>query len=62
MSIEPYRDGIAIKRSNKQKTEYFIGKMDSIELTINVDDREYIESFSGLILKYLIEGLVKQIK
>lgn len=62
VSIEPYSDGISIKRSNKQKIEYFIGKMDIIELTITIDDREYVEPFSGLMLKYFTEGLLKKME
>lgn len=59
ISIQPYSDAIAIRRSGKQKTEYFTG-IDKIRISITVDNRTYDVRFSGLILKYQIEGLIKQ--
>ena len=59
VSIEPYSDGIALRREGKEKTQYFTG-IDQAKLTITVDDRVYEEPFSGLILMYLIEGLIKR--
>jgi hypothetical protein len=61
VGIEPYSDGIALRRSNKQKTEYFVG-IDQGTLNIRVDERQYSEPFSGLILMYLIQGLMKRLK
>jgi len=61
ISIEPYSDAIAIRRSGKQKTEYFTG-LDRIRISITVNNRKYEEQFSGLILKYQIEGLIKQME
>jgi hypothetical protein len=59
ISMEPYSDGIAIRRSGKEKTQYFIG-VNCAGLTITVDDRIYKESLSGLILMHLIEGFAKR--
>jgi len=53
ISIEPYSDGIALRREGKEKTQYFIWHKNNI----NIDGRRYKESFSGLIFKYLIEGI-----
>ncbi len=61
VSVEPYSDGIAIRREGKEKTQYFTD-IDQAELRITVDDRTYKESFSGLILMYLIEGLTKRME
>ncbi len=61
VSIEPYSDGIGLKREGKEKIQYFTG-INQAELTITVDDRVYKEPFSGLILNYLIEGLTKQME
>jgi hypothetical protein len=60
ISIEPYSDGIALRRTSKQKTEYFTN-INQADLTITFEDRKYEEPFSGLILMYLIESLVKEI-
>lgn len=61
VSIEPYSDGIAVRTSGRQKTQYFVGiDPEQITATITVNDRMYQEPFDGLMLKYLIEGLVKQ--
>ena len=61
VSIEPYSDGIGLKREGKEKIQYFTG-INQAELTITIDDRVYKELFSGLILMYLIEGLTKRIE
>ena len=61
ISVEPYSDGIALRREGKQKTQYFTD-IDQAELTITVGNRVYREQFSGLILMYLIEGLTKQME
>lgn len=61
ISVEPYSDGIALRREGKEKTHYFRG-IDQAELTITVEDRVYKEPFSGLILMYLIEGLTKRME
>jgi len=61
VSIEPYSDGIAVRTSGRQKTQYFVGiDPKQVTATITVNDRAYEEPFDGLMLKYLIEGLVKQ--
>ncbi|MHC1588250.1 MAG: hypothetical protein ACXQS1_00360, partial [Methermicoccaceae archaeon] len=59
LSIEPYSDGIAIRRSGKQRTEYFVGT-DKVVLDIQVGERRYREPLSGMVLKQLIEGLGEQ--
>jgi hypothetical protein len=61
ISIEPYKDGIAVRTSGRSKVQYFIGidpRPISTEVTIN--GRKYSEPFSGLMLKYMIEGLIKR--
>jgi hypothetical protein len=61
VSMDPFKDGIAIRREGKERTQYFSGinpKMISIEAKI--DDREYEEPFTGELLQYLIEGTIKQ--
>jgi hypothetical protein len=59
ISINPYSDGISIRRERMSKTQYFVG-LPKAEITINVKDRIYNEQFSGLILMYLIEGLARK--
>jgi len=61
VSMEPFKDGLAIRREGKEKTQYFSGinpKM--ISIRAKVDDREYEEPFTGATLQYLIEGTMKQ--
>jgi hypothetical protein len=61
ISIEPYSDGIAVRTSGRQKTQYFVSvDPERVRTTVTIDGREYKEPFTGLMLKYLIEGLVKQ--
>jgi hypothetical protein len=60
VSVEPYRrDGIALRRSDRQKTQYFTG-INQAELNIGIDGRTYNEPLSGLILMSMIEGLIKR--
>jgi DNA-directed RNA polymerase subunit M/transcription elongation factor TFIIS len=60
VAIEPYSDGIASQRENKQKTEYFIGT-NKTNLNVTSNGRNYTIPISGVVLKCLIEGLIKQI-
>ena len=60
ISIEPYKDGIASRRENKQKTEYFIG-INRANLNITSNGHAYTVPVSGMVLKCIIEGLIKQL-
>ncbi|MGB9979238.1 zinc-ribbon domain-containing protein [Methanobacterium sp.] len=60
ISIEPYNDGIASQRENKQKTEYFIG-INRTSLNITSNGHKYTIPVSGIVLKCIIEGLIKQL-
>jgi len=61
ISIEPYSDGIAVRTSGRQKTQYFVGiDPKQVTVTVTTGNRVYQEPFNGLMLQYLIEGLVKQ--
>jgi hypothetical protein len=57
ISIDAYSDAVAIRRSGKEKTEFFFG-LDHSTYSFTVQDRSYSEPMSGLILKYAIEGLL----
>jgi len=59
ISINPYSDGISITREGFSKTQYFVG-LPNANITFDVKDKTYNEQFSGLILMYLIEGLVRK--
>lgn len=60
VSVEPYeKNGIALRRTRKQKTEYFTD-FPRAELEFAVEDRVYKEPLSGVILTHLIEALVRQ--
>jgi len=60
VSIEPYSDGIAVRTSGRQRTQYFVIDPRQITATVTIGNRVYQEPFTGLMLQYLIEGLVKQ--
>jgi hypothetical protein len=61
ISIEPYIDGIAVRTSNRQKTQYFVGiSPGKVTIELTIENRKYKESLTGLMLKYLIEGLAKK--
>jgi len=57
ISVDAYANAVAIRRSGKEKTEFFFG-IDRHTYSFTVQGRRYTEPMSGLILKYAIEGLV----
>ena len=59
ISVDPYSDAVAIRRSGKEKTEFFFG-LDHHSYSFAVLGRHYSEPMSGLILEYAIEGLLAQ--
>jgi hypothetical protein len=61
VSVEPYEDGIGLRRAGKERVEYFKG-LSQVEFTIVVQNRRYKELLSGLILVYIIQGLIKKIE
>ena len=58
ISVDAYSDAVAIRREGKEKTEFYLG-LDQGFYEFTVDGRSYREQFSGLMLKYMIEGLLK---
>jgi hypothetical protein len=59
VSVYAYSDAVAIRRSGKEKTEFFFG-LEHHTYTFTVRGRRFSEPMSGLILKYAIEGLLAQ--
>jgi len=59
ISAEPYSDAIALRREDKEKTQYFTG-IDRHIITISLSGRTYKEPFSGQVIQCLMEGLTQQ--
>jgi hypothetical protein len=59
ISVDAYSDAVAIRRSGKEKTEFFFG-LEHHTYTFTVRGRRFSEPMSGLILKYAIEGLLAE--
>jgi hypothetical protein len=57
ISVDAYSDAVAIRRTGKERTEIFFG-LDRHRYEFVIEGRSYTEPFSGLILKYAIEGQV----
>ena len=57
ISVDAYSDAAAIRRSGKEKTEFFFG-LEHHTYNFTVQGRRHTEPMSGLILKYAIEGLL----
>ena len=57
ISVDAYSDAAAIRRSGKEKTEFFFG-LEHHTYSFTVQGRRHTEPMSGLILKYAIEGLL----
>lgn len=60
LSIDAYRDGIASRRENKQKTEYFLNT-DTSGISITIDGRTYDVPVTGPLLKTVIEGMIRSL-
>jgi hypothetical protein len=60
ISVDAYSDAVAVRRSGKEKTEFFFG-LDHHTYSFAAQDRRYAVPMSGLILKYAIEGLLAQV-
>ena len=58
ISVDAYSDAVAVRRVGKEKTEFYLG-LDRHSYEFTIEGRTYPEPFSGLILKYTIEGLLK---
>lgn len=58
LSLDAYSDAIAVRRVGKEKTEFYLG-LDRFAFEFEVENRRHTEPFSGLILKYVIEGILK---
>jgi hypothetical protein len=58
ISVDAYSDAVAVRRQGKEKTEFYLG-LDHGFYEFTIQGRSYKEQFSGLMLKYMIEGLVK---
>ena len=57
ISVDAYDDAVAVRRTGKERTEVYVG-LDRSTYEFAIEGRNYKEPFSGLILKYMIEGLV----
>lgn len=60
VAIKPYKDGIESQRSNKQKSEYFVGTNKS-HLTFTIDDRHTNIPINGVVLKAAIMGNISKL-
>jgi len=52
VSIEPYKDAIVVRKSGRQRAQYFTG-LGQASLRIAIEDRAYQEPLTGLLLKYM---------
>ena len=59
VGMEPYRDGIAISRDGKQRTEYYTG-LDTVHMTVSAGGRSHIVPLSGVILMCMVQGLINR--
>jgi len=58
ISIDPFSDAISIRREGKERSQNFVG-VNQGRVTFTEGGREYQEPFSGPMIMYLIEGLIK---
>jgi len=56
-AVEPYDDAVAVHRSNKQRMEMFCG-FGGQQFSFNVEGRDHAAALNGVVLAYLIDGLV----
>ena len=61
ISIEPFADGVSIGTEGRQKTQYFSG-INNHSLPVKIEGRSYNENLNGIIIKMMIEGLIRNIE
>lgn len=54
----PTEDAVAVRGMGRGKTQFFLG-LDHFTYESETEGRHYKEPFSGLVLKYTIERLLK---
>ena len=59
VSMNEYSDAIAIRVENKQKTQYFVNVNKRVYLDFSVNGNNYHRDVDGVILKYIILGLIR---
>lgn len=59
LQIDPFTDGVGLHRDGREKTQYFLWSENVAKIRFKEQEREYTEPFSGLIMKCLIGGLLK---
>lgn len=57
VSMEPYRDALAIQRENRQRIQYLSG-LDKITVEFSAEGGTWKGKMSGLILSYYVEGAI----
>ena len=60
IAIQPYSNGVAVQRENKQRTEHFVNT-DKLNLKITHEGRSYVVPVDGTLLNALILGLIKKL-
>jgi hypothetical protein len=61
IAVEAYADGIAMKASGRSKVQYLLGLQPKNFVALNTaEGRKYDETFNGLWLASIIEGVVKR--
>jgi hypothetical protein len=58
IEIEAFDDGVALRRTTSQKTQYFMWPKKDTMFTFNIEGRTYTEPFTGIVLQYLMQGLM----
>jgi hypothetical protein len=61
IAVEPLADGIAMKAKRRSKVQYLLGLQPRSFVALNTaEGREYDETFNGLWLASIIEGVIKR--
>ncbi len=61
LQIDPFSDGIGLHREGREKTQYFLWRNNIASVKFSEEGREYSEPFTGVILKCIVDGAVRNV-
>ncbi len=59
VQIDPFTDGLALHREGREKTQYFVWNENIGQMQLSEGERKYTEPISGMIVKCVIEGTIR---
>ena len=59
VQVDPFTDGLALHKEGREKTQYFLWNENIGRMQLTGGDRKYTEPITGLIVKCVMEGAIR---